>query len=192
MVPKLVWDTQRCLPLQFYSLLVFWTHECVLQQPSVVGLCHQGRSGQGLTSTSIKRCLCCVWHAVSPVRINFCPPFTPLLLWPLSALTIYGGNMYLMGLGDDGQEQRTRAGLPLVWIIHMGHRWGRILCGGGDRRAGVPGGRKRIIILFSVIESYHLRKQWLSELLVKSPCSCPVGLLMFARAGLLLLSIKGS
>jgi len=53
----------------------------------------------------------------------------------------------------------TRVGLPLVGIIQMGHRQGRSLCDEGDRRAGVPGGRRRIIIVFSVIENYHLRKQ---------------------------------
>lgn len=48
-VPKLVRDTELCLPLRFHSLLMFWTHECASQQPSGAGLCLQGRPGQGLT-----------------------------------------------------------------------------------------------------------------------------------------------
>lgn len=46
-VPRLLRDTELCLPLRFHSL--FWTHECVSQQPSGVGFCVQGRPGQGLT-----------------------------------------------------------------------------------------------------------------------------------------------
>lgn len=31
-VPKLVRDTELCLPLRFHSLLMFWTQECVSHQ----------------------------------------------------------------------------------------------------------------------------------------------------------------